>query len=291
MLGLRNSFFRYLIYGGILFVFSCQKEISKEIPDNKPVDNNSNKGGLLVKTISRIKTDSIVTLYYYDAAERWTGTSTYGIWGGYSQESRFMIIRNADGIITKIVHKSPIISSYGYDSVHYVVSYDAVQSRYVYIVGYNISTDPTYLDSTVFEYDNIGRVTGKRYYMINLPFMGDTTLITKFDYSYDAKGNVSSFNITAYNSSSIDRLVTTMRYDDKSAPLRLSNGESFVTIQAGEYAVNNITYLDSRFNNASVYEIQVENKYTYNSNNKPVASIQTLLHDNNKKIYKEFYYQ
>ncbi len=291
MLFLQNSFFRYLIYGGILFLFSCQKEISKEIPGNKPGDNNSNIGDLLVKTISRVRTDSIVTIYYYDVAKRWTGTSTYGIWGGYSQESRFMIIRNADGIISKIVHKSPVISSYGYDSIHYVVSYDAAQSRYAYIVGYNISTDPTYLDSTVFEYDNSGRVAGKRYYMINLPFMGDTTLAAVFGYNYDTKGNVSSFNITAYNSSSIDNLVTTMRYDDKSAPLQLSNGESFVTGQAGDYAVNNITYHDSRFTNASVYEIQVENKYTYNSNNKPVTSIQTLLHDNNKKIYWEFYYQ
>lgn len=284
-----NSFFRYLIYGGILFVFSCQKEISKEIPLNRPRDNNN--GDLLVKTISRVATDSIVTIYYYDAAKRWTGTSTYGIWGGYSQESKFMIIRNADGIISKTVHKSPVISSYGYDSVHYLVSYEAVHSRYAYVLGYNISTDPTYLDSTVFEYDNIGRVSGKRYYMINLPFPGDTTLISRFDYRYDAKGNVSSYSMTAYNSSSVESLVTTMRYDDKSAPLRLPNGESFVTVQAGDYAVNNLTYLDSRFTNTSVYENQVENKYKYNSNNKPVSSIQTLLHDNNKKIYMEYYYQ
>ena len=43
MLGLRNSFFRYLIYGGILFLFSCQKEISKEIPGNKPGDKPGDK--------------------------------------------------------------------------------------------------------------------------------------------------------------------------------------------------------------------------------------------------------
>jgi len=70
----------------------------------------------------------------------------------------------------------------------------------------------------------------------------------------------------------------------------LSDGEAWVTEKDGRYAVNNNFYTKLIGSNG-LSSHHVERKFVYNSLNKPATSVSTLLHDNNRKIYLEFYYQ
>jgi len=288
MLLRRNIILHYLLLGALLFIYSCEKEISKEIPGNKPGTGNSAIGDLLIKTVERTNQDSIVTLYQYDAARRWLGTTSTIVSGGSVLNHQFIIVRNAEGIITKRIHKDAART----DSVYFMVNYNSTLSRYESMSSNNgISTAPFLRDSVAFQYDNTQKIAGYLYYTLDFPDLLDVTLVARIVFSRDARGNIISEKIYQLaNGGQNDSAEVIYKYDDKVRPLQLSDGEALVTQQAGLYAVNNTIFLES-FESNGVPGIRVEKKFVYNSLNKPVTGVSTLLHDNNKKIFLEFYYQ
>ncbi len=281
MLLRRNTIFLYLLYGSVLFIFSCKKGTSNENPGN----NSGSK--LLVKTIEWINKDSTVTLYHYDAARRWLGTTSEVISKGLVvNHNQFIIVRDADGIITGKIYKDGATI----DSMYFKVGYDKVLSRYESISSYKISTSPFFRDSIQFQYDNAQKIAGYLYYIIDYPNLFDVTLTTKVVYSRDVRGNIISEKINQLNiGNTHDSTTVTNRYDDKMRPMQLSDGEAFVIYQDGRNAVNNNIFVESFRSTGAIFKM--EKKFVYNSLNKPESCVSTLLSDNNKKIFIEFYYQ
>jgi hypothetical protein len=280
MLLRRNNILLYLLCGSLLFIFSCKKGTSNGTSGNNPGSE------LLVKTIEWINKDSIITLYHYDAARRWIGTTGEVISQGMVvNHLQFTIVRDADGIITNTIYKNGGST----DSLYFKVGYDKVLSKYESISSYKRSSSPFFRDSLQIQYDNQQKIAGYLHYMIDYPNLSDVTLVGKTVFSRDVRGNIVLEKTTQFsNGSSTDSTKVIYSYDNKVRPIQLSDGEAFV-IQDGRYAVNNKISTEA-YGITGVPAFHMENKFVYNSLNKPVTSVSTLS-DNVKKIFIEFYYQ
>jgi len=242
---------------------------------------------LLVKTVERINQDSLVTLYYYDTARRWVGSTSRVNTNVSALDDQVIIVRDADGIITKTIYKSGFIN----DSFYFKVNYNRTLSRYESKSSNRRLTTPFYRDSMQFQYDNAQKIAGYLYYILDYRSLFDVMLTAKVIFSRDGQGNIISEKVYQFENGNLHDSVTFIyKYDNKVRPLQLSDGEALVTEQDGRYAVNNNIYTNLIGSNG-LSSHHVEKKFVYNSLNKPVSSVSTLLHDNNKKIFLEFYYQ
>lgn len=230
--------------------------------------------------------DSTVTLYHYDAARRWLGTTGEIISNGLVvNHHKFIIVRDADGIITQTIYKDDA----SIDSLYFKVDYNKGLSRYESISSNKKSSSPYFRDSLQIQYDNEQKIAGYLHYMIDYPNLSDVTLVGKTVFSRDIRGNIFAEKTTQIsNGISTDSTKVIYRYDNKVRPIQLSDGEAFV-IQDGRYAVNNKISTEA-YGITGVPAFHMENKFVYNSLNKPVSSVSTLS-DNIKKIFIEFYYQ
>jgi len=277
-----------------LFVLSCQKEIDPATigKQTEPV-TAPGPGGLLVKIVTHTGTDSSVTYFTYDDSRRLIGRAISGISQGFELNDNLQIVRNALGIITKLVEKSPTINQNGYDSVSTNVFYDAATARYTYTTEGHVANGLIIKDSLVFIYDASGRVTRQDYYLADFFGGPQFNWVAKTEYDYDTRGNSIGINFFEYKDTSHSFIlggITTYTYDARVNPLLLNAGEAIVLQEPDLSSPSNISGVDLNDLTDPSTNVKVGIVYTYNSADKPTTAIQTR-NPGNIITHVNFYYQ
>lgn len=277
-----------------LTLLSCQKESDFANTNNSGGGGSggNNSSDLLVRMVQKVGSDSVVSVYGYNANKKLILLKKSGIdEQGDPVNSEYHFHRNAAGIITDYSLIDPDLIAFGIDSVTTIVHYNSSTSRYTsYVLNINI---PGYvlLDSSVFVYDGSGRIIGEKFYESLSGLGNDYFLSGTLNYTYSAGGNVSRLDIHDLDQSGAEIFTATsiITYDSKTNPLQLGN--EGLLLEHPEWAsVNNITKAQASDSGGPADDQTVSVTYTYNSGNKPTTSVSTLVPDN-ITINTAFYYQ
>jgi hypothetical protein len=265
---MRNAFGTVAIIS--LFLFSCKKEKSFD-PNNPNGGGGGTGGALLAKTVTQLDGgDSLVVVYNYDNQKRFIGYIAEESYQGDLYNSEMKFIRNAQGIIQKVVLKSYDLVLIGIDSIFYVAHYNAGTSRYTSkVLTYDDGTD-FFRDSTAFSYNSSGKIIGSE------EFYDDGNgyvKASKIDYTYGSSGNITrekAYYFDDVSNSYVASYQDDYEYDSKVNPMILGN-EAFLFGESSWAASNNQTkdtFTDLEDpSGGDVYTTT----YTYNSNNKPLT--------------------
>jgi hypothetical protein len=275
-----------------IFLFSCQKEadFSNNNSNNNGGGGGTTSGSMLVKTVSKNGSDSVVTIYTYNSSKKLINQKITGMEQGIDETNEYRYYRNSSGILTHYVQINATLAGVGIDSATTFVHYNTSSSRYTSTVSALSYAGIDVLDSTFFVYDGSGKIIREDIYQgipsLNLPY----TISLKYKYSYSSNGNISQIDVDDLSSGTED-LVATLKYtyDTKTSPLILDN-EAFAIGHADWVATNNA--IKSEFVDVTdpSNNITIIGAYTYNSSNKPLTSIVT---QNPGAIVRNvsFYYQ
>jgi len=246
---------------------------------------------LLVKTVQKSGSDSVVDSYSYDANKRLSSLKREGTDDqGNFLNTEYYFHRNASGIITDYSAIDPSLFVVGIDSISTIVHYS--NSRYSsYVVKITV---PGFLllDSSVLVYDGAGRVIGENDYQSPSATGQDYYMSGKITYSYSANGNLTGFVLHDYNQSGseIFRATTSnIRYDTKINPLHFGN-EAFVLGHSEWFSANNITSEQLSDSISPSDDQTVTTTYNYNNGGRPETSVTTVAPDNTV-INTAYYYQ
>jgi hypothetical protein len=258
-----------------LFIFSCKKERSFDA--NSSGGGGTTSGNLLSKIVTHLGGNDSVTIFYdYDNQKRLVSYNYDGISNGDAFTGQFKFVRNAQGIIQKVIIKSDELAASGFDSVANVVRYNTTLARYTSTLFVFDDAGLFLKDSTAFTYNASGKLIQSEEFLDN-GFTGGYAETTKTEYSYDAAGNVTRVKNYLFND------VTGLyepydediyEYDAKSNPLMVGN-EAFLLGDPTLASVNNVikdTYTD--FGDPNFNDV-ITTTYTYNSSNKPITSTAT----------------
>ena len=271
-----------------LFLFSCQKEV--DFAARNTNGGGTTSGSMLVKTVAKSGTDSLVTLYTYNGNKKLINEKVTGTDQGNDINKEYRYYRNGAGIITHYVIISPDLISVGIDSITTVVHYNSSTSRYTsYVIRISI-TGFSFLDSSNFVYDASGKITREELYESPSGAGNDYYLSGKANYTYAANGNIAQLDIYDIDQAGTLSFVGTSKYsyDTKTSPIHLDN-EAFAIGHTQWVSANNIIsgqLIDSDPTNNQT----LVTSYVYNSDNKPSTSISTISPDN-VVINTAYYYQ
>jgi hypothetical protein len=277
-----------------LFLFSCQKEA--DFANGNNAGNGGNTGSpsdeLLVKTVQKIGSDSVVTTYGYNANKKLITLKEIGIDDqGDFVDREYHYHRNASGIIADYSFIDAELLAAGIDSIKTIVHYNSSTSRYTsYVLKIDVSGF-SLLDSSVFVYDGSGKIVGENVYESPSGSGNDYYLSGKVNYSYLANGNISQRDIHDLDASGTEifSATTKINYDTKTNPLHFTN-EALVMGHPEWISVNNIANEQLSDSNGPADDQTVSITYTYNAGNKPKTSLTTVVPDN-ITVNTSFYYQ
>jgi len=241
-----------------IILISCQKEI------NFPSGSFST-ATLLVRQDSKSGTDSSSTTYVYDANKRLVKVITTGTVGGNDITGDITFVRNSAGIITQEIITSPSLQAIGIDSLAMLVYYDNNSKRYTSVTQVFEISGNSYKDSTAFIYSG-NTIIGTNDFQT---LYGITFLASKSDYSY-AGTNITNVNTYGLDSTLTMSLLATEKatYDNKTNPLKLPSGESFILGSFLLAGSNNLLTYQLLDGNGSIVRSNTST-YTYNSSNLP----------------------
>lgn len=241
----------------VLLLFGCTKEYSCE----------NCMDGLLVKSVTRMNTDSFVYAYRYDARYRLTIEDFDSRWGAAVKKTE-TVLERANDHINKVIYKGSDLTALGLDSISYNIGYNG--SRYTYKAGVYSIFSTMHADSTVYTYSSFGRIGAEERFVNNEP-------VSKTVYTYTPEGNLSGIKVHKFNSGSyvvISEEVYT--YDNHPAPLILGHD----AVIAGK------TYLLSP-NNPIAYTYtssgntySTTTNYSYNDRGKPATATANYTNTN-----------
>lgn len=264
---------------------ACSKNVGADPtpPPNTPVDSNVTvlKPGLLIKTVNigSVATDSAVTVYDYDK----NGLVTMDMTTFYhnssspatSVQAGRRYYRDALGRIARIAAKELADPPYHADTVYSSVTYqDATGSKVSFVINSRVINSKTIYDSTVYSYD-----TGDNLAKITLYVSGDWPAVAATLQHYE----LWEYNQTAdpikyqyYQELSTPGVFELIwqydfEYDDKVNP---NYAKDDVRADFQWIMKHNIT-LQHVFESVSNDTHDNVLTYEYNSDNKPVKSIQT----------------
>ncbi|MBM3432432.1 MAG: hypothetical protein FJX92_05455 [Bacteroidetes bacterium] len=262
---------------------ACQKEI------DWGTGNLANQ--LLVKVIAKTgANDSTFTTYSYDAQRRLIREVNVTVTGGNSVQTDFVINRNAAGVITSSVLKSPDLAATGIDSL--VTRYLYSNNRYT-SGAFTLSLGGiTFTDSALYTYDANERIISDQHLLkstlLPLPI---PIPILKNVYTYTADGK----NLTKQEQSAPSMpggplspvSNQTYTHDTKVNPLILLN-EAIILNRADWFNANNV--LTNQFASTAdpTQNFTVDNSYRYNSANKPDSLFSTRA---GQVTTSKFFYQ
>lgn len=262
-------------------LFACTKEESLE---------DGNKGGLLVRAVSKVGGDSTATLYGYDGRERLILYQTVSAFQGTSNATEYRFVRNSAGIIQQVVLKSTFFATVGLDSLVYILNYDPVRQRYTSRVAVYDLFGFSIRDSTAFAYDAAGRVIAEETF-IDDGVSGGYGESVRTVYTYDGQGNIIKFTTSEYDAASgtyEPALETTLEYDAKVNPLQLSI-EAFVIGNPSMTSAHNPTKIEQRdLTNGDTEQTTIT--YTYNNQNKPETATATVSSLGGVPLVFTYYY-
>lgn len=242
---------------------------------------------LLVKTVAKLGTDSLVNAYGYDGNDRLTTYSTNIHVQGNVLLSLAIFKRSDDGI----VQKATLASNQSSDTSVYTVNYSTADARYTSAIATHIISGQPVKDSIAFTYDAAGNITQKEEFF-DAGFSAGYVEGFKTTYTYDGDGNVIKateykFDVTTatYNQYS----ETTYEYDTKVNPLKLSI-EAYLLDRPDMASVNNVTKTTTTSTSDPSLDETINITYTYNNDNKPdTASI--LYNSISVPFTSTYYYQ
>jgi hypothetical protein len=268
-----------IVFAALFFV-SCQRETAIE---------QTSQGDLLVKTVEKYGTDSVVVDYSYDVNNRLIKVKQSGVVAGSNKSEEMVITRNGSGIIMKTVEKAAYLLATGVDSVLTVYYYDAIASRYRYSIT-NVDMDQSgteVRDSTVYDHDGTGRIIRD----VHFQFISSTPTVQQYkqEYVYTTAGNIDSTKNYGYDPVFLYQLSNSIsyQYDLKTNPLKQGN-EAIFFYRSHLYGINNPTMIKYSF--VSPPATSTTNfLYSYNASNLPVSSTNTRTPGSPSSTV--FYYQ
>ena len=266
----------------VLFLLSCQKEVSNNIQTGPSSDSSAKKTTLLTWIKYNSDGDTGSAHFTYDASNRLVLLEKFkkvkDYMGNYTR-----IIRDNSGVLIAFIQDVGTI-----DSLFSIVYHDTVTKHFTYMVQYNTASLST-IDSTVFTYSgsHIGSliqyetdsVTGKYQPITKRVFTYDqnNNMLTDQWYSYNAYSN--SFSPNAYTYS--------FNYDQKTSPLIL--GDESTLLEIGSNGPNNAIKEQMEGGNPGDTNL-ITYQYNYNSDNRP-KSDSTIASPQGYKTIMEFIYQ
>lgn len=262
----------------IAFV-SCQKELSVENrngvpPPPDPVPDTL--GDLLVRQVTSYTTvDSVVTQYSYDGAKRLIGIAMAGSVGSNNIDQTQTITRNGSGTITQI---TLLDATAGGGTLVTDVFYDAANNRYSHTIIRLNFNGTVFVDSTVFTYSTSGNISAVDDYEQD-PASGTFQPYFRNEYVYagNAVDSAKLFNADPATGAWTALSTVVYGYDSKINPLILSNAESILLTLPHLYAINNNNSQESINYQSPSSGFTMTTTFTYNSKNKPVTSVTTVL--------------
>ena len=244
---------------------SCQQDPDFTDPGTTP--GGGSDSTRLMKSVMKTGNDSTVVNFNYTAAGKVASMIYSGADQGQPLNINITLQRNASGIITKQIIKSPEFQTAGIDSIVANVNYDAAASRYKSSVTKLSLLGMNFADSIVFVYDAAGKPTSAINYAIK--GTGGYVIDSKTDYTYSGN-NLLSEKVYAFDpaSSSYDLEETyTYEYDTKVNPLQFTS-EALILGMSQSYSANNLTKITLVAADPADNFIQTST-YTYNSANRP----------------------
>lgn len=266
---------------GSAILLSCQKEIDW---------GTTASDQLLVKVIAKSGvSDSVVTIYSYNAQRKLIREQAVTVAAGLPPvQTELTINRDASGVITSSVQKSPDLAAAGIDSL--VTRYNYSNSKYTAGIFSLTAMGFSFTDSAVYTYDANNRIISDQHFLKTALFPL-TIPILKNDYSYSADGK----NVIQQDQSApaapggplAQVSAQTYTHDAKINPLVLLQ-EAIILNRTNWFNASNV--LISRLTNTldPTQNQTIDNTYRYNTANKPdsLFSIQGGLLTTSK-----FYYQ
>jgi hypothetical protein len=260
--------------------------------------NNSPYAGLLARSVFADPggADSIVNTYTYDAGRR-INTISYNS-TGFTDYVRFE--RNAAGIITAVIIKNAVVSSFGLDSLTVRFNYNAAQSKYQSAVfNAPIPGVPgvSYTDSTVFTYNAANNLASK---ISHLGIVGMAlTPEARIEYTYAGNNLVTVRSMINDNGNWEEEYALNYGYDDKVNALQIGN-EALLLDQFASPGIgfNSAIYFGPHNATRTDYvdvtdpsnDFNVTSNFTYNTANKPAAGTALEMPANFDYVWRFSYY-
>lgn len=258
------------LFSGIIVFTGCQKEIDWGL-------GGSSGGDLLVKTVSKNGTDSVVTVYTYNSSRKLINEKMTGMSQGINAGNEYRYYRNGSGIITHYVQINPNLILAGIDSVVTYVNYDAASSRYTSSVSELSLFGFTVRDSAAIVYSANGKVGQLDQYQ-KIPLSGGGYEISaRIKYTFDASGNMTQQDFYSVDPVTLaEDLFSSIKYtfDTRPSAIRLDN-EGFAIGKPDLTSFNNAASVDFVDASDPANNFTISNVYTYNSNNKPATAVST----------------
>ena len=266
----------------VALLTACQKETDLKDPNTNPGSTLSS--GLLAREVHVTGTDSNVISYTYNTAGRVTGVAI----NDTATIEHYNVVRNANGIITRIVVTGSNVASNGLDSLVVNVFYNAVSARYTHTRTDAVIGGTLYSDSTAITTDASGNITTTLSYS-NF-FLPSLQPISRVDYTY-AGGNLLTEKDYSYDPfTSIPKLDATSTFTYDAKPNALKMGAEAIIIGLTEnISTNNetgMTYVDAT---DPTNNFTHTTSYAYNAGNKP-ASGNTMENPGSINTLLRFYY-
>jgi hypothetical protein len=270
-----------------LILFSCQKEITREDPNATPgtgSSGGSTSGTRLLKIRTITGSDTLFTSYSYNSSGRVTEVKLTGIANGQPTSETRTFVRNAENIITQLIQTGNVFATMGIDQQVTNYSYDYTLGRYKYAVMKSSFMGMVWNDSTVYSYDNSGRLAA-----INMFMDRSAGYMNSHRTEYTFTGNkVATEKTSVFDNQTNtfqDGFAQTYQYDSKTNPMFFLSDAVAMLSYSAMYSPNNIVNISF---GAAAPVGPMSISYTYNSQGRPATGV--VIQDG-KTTNNTYYYQ
>jgi len=244
---------------------SCEKEVDS-------VNNGGNSGPadlFLQKIVSKSGSDSSTLEFGFNSSNKLMTLNTTDVTGGATSMTKERVVRDAQGIIQRLIIKDDQYQQAGLDSVVTVIGYSS--GRYIFKVTTIDLGIVVFRDSVEIIYDAGGKVVTEK--IFDDLATGNYEENAKIDYTYTGD-NIATIKQYSYDGSTYSLVFTYTydEYDNKVSPMNIGF-EAFVFDSPAMYSVNNPTRSSISDSGSSQ---TFTTSYTYNSANKPVTATSTI---------------
>ena len=268
-----------------IILFSCQKESGFSLAPGSG-SGSSTGSGLLSRLVSKAGSDSSVLAFGYNSSKKLITFNITNYSGGSVSAIQEKAVRDAQGIIQKVILKSDLYQQAGFDSVVTKVHYSS--ARYTSkVTSFDFSVI-ILKDSVALAYDGTGKVITER------SFADDGSNAyeeyQKVEYTYSGN-NIATIKTYSYDSGTssytLEQTYSYDQFDAKISPLYFGN-DAFFFDSPFFVSTNNPlkSTLTATGSPAQVYTTT----YTYNSSNKPLTATSTIQ-PGNATTTATYYYQ
>ena len=178
----------------IVILVSCQKEIGFDTPSGS--GGGGATGNLLVKTVAVTGTETLTTLYTYDAQKRLETTTMDGTSAGIVMHIYTKLLYDAAGRVYRVIQyaeQDGVASDTATNKIHYP---NATTVEYDYSVNSISMFGMSAIDSSVYQFASGQLINFTSY--LSSPMMGpDPIMSSKYEFNYDGSGRVSLLKLYA----------------------------------------------------------------------------------------------